>query len=115
MPRWPRLGELLQLERCDIDLERSTIRVNQGKGRKDRVVPISRRAASELQAWTETNCAQNGCRALFQHDGHRYSAVAIGAELKPVAEELQVPVTMHAFRHSFATRFLERGGSVEVL
>jgi site-specific recombinase XerD len=62
-----RVGELVNLTRRNIADGTKTIRIDLGKGRKDRVVPISDRAAQELRNWIESHPAEKGCDAVFQH------------------------------------------------
>lgn len=53
-----RRAELVHLKIYDLDAERGTIMVRQGKGRKDRMVPIGERAI----AWTQNTSPKCGRR-----------------------------------------------------
>ena len=54
MPRELRVSELVRLKVSDIDSERMMVKVEQGKGKKDRYTILSERLLSELRAyWKE--------------------------------------------------------------
>ena len=110
-----RIGEIVNLRRANIDYDAGTIRIDCGKFSKDRIVPMNGEVAVLLKDWNAEHPPQSGCDCVFQHDGRRYSTVAFQAEMKAVAGEIGTPVTFHQFRHTFATRYLERGGRIEVL
>ena len=48
-----RVSEVVNLRGVDVDLQRGEIRVNLGKGGKDRVVPVNGETVAWLQAWAE--------------------------------------------------------------
>jgi site-specific recombinase XerD len=131
-----RVSEVCALRGADVDLQKGTVRVNLGKGRKDRVVPVDQQTRAWLQAWAEKRDALglNGKNAFFAgirtgptgktrtRDGREVTAVrARGEAIKPryvqglVARLAQAAgiakrVTPHVLRHTYATRMLERPG-----
>lgn len=108
-----RLGEVLHLQVSDIDSPRMLVHVRQGKGRKDRLVPLSPQLLEELrnywrcyrpQRWLFPNAAKQEplCAGTVQRWMKRMVVQA----------RLHKPATMHTLRHSFATHLLEAGVDV---
>ena len=111
-----RLLEGARLRREDIDRERLVIRVRQGKGRKDRYVPLSEQLAKVLDAHCREYRPQDW---LFpgQQPGHYVSPGTIGRRLKLALAKSGVgkPATVHTLRHSYATHLLEQGVTLRVI
>jgi integrase/recombinase XerD len=111
-----RLEELLHLQVSDIDSSRMVVQVCQGKGRKDRLVPLARRLLEELRAYwrchrPRTLLFPNRTQTAPLHAGtiqRRFQRVVKRAGLTK-------PATMHTLRHSFATHLLEAGVDVLTL
>jgi site-specific recombinase XerD len=59
-----RLGELLHLQVRDIDGQRLVVQVRQGKGQKDRLVPLSARLLEELRGYWRRYRPASGCLAM---------------------------------------------------
>ena len=117
-----RAGEVVHLKVSDIDSERMVLRVEQGKGKKDRYAMLSPALLDLLRAWWRQGHAQGKMRPggwLFpgrnplnplstrqlNHICHAAAAVA----------ELDQPVSMHTLRHSFATHLLENKVDIRVI
>jgi integrase/recombinase XerC len=106
-----RLSELADLDLLAVDLADATVRVT-GKGGKDRVVPVGRKARQALGDWLRTRAvlADPGETALFvSRRGGRLSKRSIQERVKHWARHqgIDANVYPHLFRHSFATHLLE--------
>ena len=105
-----RLSEVLHLRLADIDSQQMVVRVEQGKGRKDRYVMLSPRLLEHLRAyWRQYRpteylfAGESGGRPLDPTSLQR----ALGQARERAGMTKQV--TFHTLRHSFATHLL-RGG-----
>ena len=111
-----RLGEVLHFEVSHIDSARMVVHIHQGKGWKDRLVPLSPRLLEDLRSYWRCyrpvrllfpNAAQTGplCDATV---ARLFQRVRTRAGINKAA-------TMHTLRHSFATHLLEAGVDVLTL
>ena len=114
-----RRTELCQLNVTDVDFSRHVLRVEQGKGKKDRYVPIGRRAL----AWTESYLkdsrqllgrTQDNTALFISANGTRLVPDCLGMRLRILVQQAHIGKdgSCHAFRHSFATALLENGCDV---
>jgi integrase/recombinase XerC len=106
-----RLAELIDLDVDDIDSRDATVRVT-GKGNKDRIVPVGRKALAALERWhmTRLDMANSGEPALFvSNRGQRLSHRSVQARLTYWGKRqgINSKVYPHLFRHSFASHLLE--------
>ncbi len=105
-----RLGELVNLKVSDIDSKRMLVMVRQGKGRKDRLTPLSQRLLDELRAYWRKRQPRPW---LFPgaSDGSPLCHGTVQRYCQEVVRRagLTKPATMHTLRHSFATHMLEAG------
>jgi site-specific recombinase XerD len=111
-----RLGEVLRLKVSDIDSRRMTIRVEQGKGRKDRYVMLSRTLLETLREYWR---AAKPRHLLFPGLGGKRPLNATIAQrafgrAKALAG-ITKPVSFHTLRHSFATHLIEAGTNVRTI
>ena len=105
-----RVSELVHLEPRDIHSERMLIRVNQGKGRKDRYTLLSPRLLEELRVYWRQDRPQPW---LFpSRDGSRSLSVDTAQRIFYAAKaraQIQHGHGIHTLRHSFATHLMEAG------
>lgn len=105
-----RLSELLHLQVADIDSARMVIHVRQGKGAKDRLVPLSLRLLEDLRAYWRMHRPRTW---LFPGHKPERSITSsnvqrrFGRLVKQVG--LRKHCSMHTLRHSYATHLLEAG------
>src|ERR1700754_3271566 len=111
-----RAAEVISLKIGDIDSERMVIRVEQGKGRKDRYVMLSAHLLALLRAWWKAARPQ-GClfpgRDRLQPMTTRQLNRACHAAAQ--MSEINKRVSLHTLRHSFATHLLEQNTDVRVI
>ncbi len=117
-----RVSELAGLNLIDVDFTSCVIRVF-GKGNKERIVPIGKKALDAIKAYRKRLRLEAGTQAdengpLFLNKSHgRLTARSIARILDKVAKEsgLLMPVSPHALRHSFATHMLDAGADLRVV
>lgn len=111
-----RVGEVVRLQITSIDSSRMLIRIEHGKGGKDRYVGLSAQLLQILR--TYWRLARPG-RWLFP--GRELTEPVSVATLQEACRqaarqaELSKPVTVHTLRHSFATHLLESGTDVRII
>jgi integrase/recombinase XerC len=113
-----RLSELVGLDLCDVDLERSVIKVF-GKRSRERIIPYGKEMESELKAYLEQRSGmQTDSKALFlSGNGGRISHSYV---YRMVRERLAQVTSVgkkspHVLRHSFATAMLNNDAELGVV
>lgn len=105
-----RCGELLNLKPTDVDSDRHLLIIRNGKGKKDRVVPISDKTIDMLREYYKIYHPRLW---LFegQYQGEQYSDKSLQSVLKLAIKRAKTgkPATLHWLRHSYATHLLESG------
>ena len=114
-----RVGECERLDVQDLDLGQGTLFVRNGKGRKDRVVPVAGRAALAVEIYLEQArpdlLKDPREQAVFLNTrGQRLSRKSIQAFVRQQVQAAGIPVqiTPHGLRHGCATHMLQRGADV---
>lgn len=114
-----RRKELAGLKLYDIDLERGTVMVRQGKGRKDRLLPLGQRAAAWVRAYLEKARPELACgldeQSLFLTcSGQGISPAILGNLVRGYVLKAEVGKqgSCHLFRHCMATSMLENGADL---
>jgi len=107
-----RKQELLNLKFTDIDLDNLTLFVRQGKGKKDRIIPISYNLAQTLKKYLDERKRLNKTNPeLFSSLRGNVGFTANG--LKKLIDQVRlssgVKFSAHKLRHTFATLMLEGG------
>ena len=117
-----RVAEVSALKVGDVDSERMTLRVEQGKGRKDRYAMLSPVLLDRLRVWWKVARAQGkmldggwlfpGLDPLDPLSTRQLNrAIHLAADLAGIDKR----VSMHTLRHSFATHLLEQKVDIRVI
>lgn len=107
-----RKHELLHLKLTDVDMEGMTIFVRQGKGGKDRIVPMSFTLANILKQYLlERKRLNKSCPELFTSLNRNVGFTDTGLKrlVNKVRTASKMHFTIHKLRHTFATLMLEGG------
>jgi integrase/recombinase XerD len=111
-----RVSELCRLDVADLDFGRRILFVRQGKGKKDRMVPIPRKLLGPLRAWVN---ARNSGPVFPSSHGGCLTPRAVQLLVKRLAAAAGLPqaaqlryATPHKLRHAYATRLLESGATI---
>jgi integrase/recombinase XerC len=119
-----RVSELVGLNLHDIDFDSRFVLVY-GKGSKERIVPVGRKAVNALTIYLEQSRPQLYC----QHKGHEHKKVFVNSKGGPLTDRsvrrilenyvnrlaLAKHVTPHTIRHSFATHLLDHGADLRLV
>jgi len=116
-----RVSELCNLKISDLYLDEGFIKV-EGKGSKQRLVPISERAIKEIKYWLMDR-SHGRIKPGFEDIvflarwGNGISRIMIFHLIKELAEKagIQKVISPHTFRHSFATHLLEGGANLRAI
>lgn len=118
-----RAGEACKLTLYDLDRDKRTVIVKQGKGRKDRLVPVGQIALDWLARYLHEARPQLVCKAkpgeaatrffLTQH-GHPFTPARLLRLVRAYAKQAHLPTTTttHSLRHACATGMLRGGASI---
>lgn len=114
-----RVSELIALNVGDIDLGTNVVRVR-GKGKKERVIPIGPSAVKAILHYLDLRKGERAAgrtevEALFiNKHGQRLSTRSVRRKLDKYLLEagLDLSVSPHTLRHSFATHMLQRGADL---
>jgi len=111
-----RVSEVIALKVSDLDADRMTVRVAQGKGAKDRYVPLAKRL---LQDWRSYWRSEPPRVWLFPNrQGTRPIDITVAQKIYTMAKlraGLQKQGGIHALRHAYAPHLLEAGGDLQAV
>jgi site-specific recombinase XerD len=111
-----RVSETSALKLADIDSEQMTIRVDQGKGKKDRYTILGESTLRFLRGYWRM---YEPSHWLFEgQDPARHLNVSSLQRAFYASKEkahIKRPVTVHSLRHSFATHLLEQGTDIHIV
>jgi site-specific recombinase XerD len=117
-----RVSEVVSLKVSDIDGERMTLRVEQGKGRKDRYALLSPVLLERLRAWWRLGHAQGKVRhggwlfpGLDPTDHVTARQLNRAVHLAAATAGIDKRITPHGLRHAFATHLLEQKVDIRVI
>lgn len=118
-----RINELLSFTIYDADIKESVLFIRKGKGCRERVVPVGKRAARYLNTYIqEVRPIYTGKnpteRALFVNRfGHALSGGSIRAFLRnyQISARIEKPISPHTFRRTCATHLLQEGVDIRYI
>ncbi len=120
-----RVSELVGLNRLDVDFQEGLVRVR-GKGRKERIVPVGRKALEALVAYLANRSdlpakgvtdSKEADAMFLNHRGGRLTARSVSQIVLRylLRSGLGKKITPHGLRHSFATHLLDAGADLRAI
>jgi integrase/recombinase XerD len=117
-----RVNEVAMLKVGDIDSQRMTLRVEQGKGQKDRYAMLSPVLLERLRVWWRVARAQGkmlegGWLFPGQDPVRHLSTRQLNRAIHAAADEagIEKHISMHSLRHAFATHLLEQKVDIRLI
>lgn len=122
-----RCGELRNIKITDIDLNRAVLHIRQGKGKKDRYLPLGNTLLVLLKKYLEIEHPRNWLftgkyrnteyNRTFTLTESKYGQRSVQWIIKRAAllAGIRKPVNVHSLRHTYATHLLEDGVSIVTL
>lgn len=127
--------EVCSLSIFDVDIQGGFLRINKGKGSKDRVVPLGRHALRFLKGYihkirpylTRTRKARKGARRplkrkqtrilFLNKDGEPVTAGTVQQLVRRyrIQAKIKKHITIHCFRHTFAVRLIKNGADIRAV
>ena len=111
-----RISEAVALTAPAIDSQRMVLRVEQGKGQKDRYVMLSPKLLEILRDWWRVERPEHW---LFPGDkpGWHITPNAVALECRRARRTCKIskPITPHSLRHAFAVHLLESGTDIRTI
>jgi integrase/recombinase XerD len=111
-----RISEAVHLKPTDVDSQRMVIRVEQGKGQKDRYVMLSPKLLETLRGYWRAVRPKGW---LFEGDvaGQPItrSAVEVACQKARRLSGIRKPISPHSMRHAFAVHLLESGTDIRTI
>jgi len=111
-----RISEAVRLTISAIDSQRMVLRIEQGKGQKDRYVMLSPTLLEILRDWWRVNRPRHWLFPGNRPD-HPITRSAVEQECQKVHQRCRIPkpITPHSLRHAFAVHLLEAGTDVRTI
>jgi integrase/recombinase XerD len=114
--------ELAELKVYDVDTERGMVAIRQGKGKKDRIVPIGERAVLWVEKYIREArprfTAEPDDQTMFlTHTGEAFSLNTLTHKVHGYARAANIDKhgACHMFRHTMATLMLENGADIRYI
>lgn len=108
-----RCSEWCKLQLQDLDFDRGMLHIRQGKGRKDRYVPLSPMLVRGMRTYIAAENPSTWCFTGNSSDGSTVALSTRGVQwiVREARKhsDIKKKVTTHVLRHSYATHLLELG------
>ena len=112
-----RISEALSLQKDSIDGERKMLRVEQGKGNRDRYIPLPERTLTLLREYWESSRPPGTAYLFPGRRDYPLTPTTVQRAIKLAAAQANISkaVTTHSLRHSYATHLLEAGVDIRTI
>lgn len=117
-----RRSELMNLSVFDLDRERGTVMIRQGKGKKDRMIPIGERALNWIDRYQDEVRAQlvigrDHATLFLTNTGEPFTPNRLTQMVRTYiqAADIGKSGSCHLFRHTMATLMLENGADIRYI
>lgn len=117
-----RRQEVINLTLADIDWNRKVLAIRQGKGKRDRFVPISDRALNWLKLYLDKvrqtfEKSYSNNFVFLSKDGYKIGADYLSQSIRATVKDSKVDKkgSCHLFRHTAATLMVENGADIRIV
>ncbi len=107
-----RVSELANLTLSDLDLNNKTLLVRQGKGKKDRTIPLEQQSLAALKSYLGEREADPECEHLFvAKNGTSLAVRSVRYIVKKHMQKAGIKkrASVHTLRHTFGTHKVDKG------